>query len=209
MDDTTQARAAGPLHRWYECRWRPDGTTEGDGRWAEAGFTLIELMVVLLIMAILLAIAIPTFLSVTNGAKRTATQSDLTNTLISATALYTENTALTTTGPLVTALHRTQTTITYLPGTTAPAAGKNSVSVDDVTGSMAVFTAIDGAHGCWMAADNQSSGPLHGVPAGDSFGGQVLGTTATLSRCTAGQVGGHLTKVAWKPNFATVSHDVP
>ena len=35
---------------------------------AEAGFTLIELMVVLLIIAILLAIAIPTFLGVTSTA---------------------------------------------------------------------------------------------------------------------------------------------
>ena len=34
----------------------------------DSGFTLIELMVVLLILAILLAIAIPTFLSVTGGA---------------------------------------------------------------------------------------------------------------------------------------------
>ena len=38
------------------------GAAEQEG--AEAGFTLIELMVVLLIMAILLAIAIPTFLGV-------------------------------------------------------------------------------------------------------------------------------------------------
>ena len=43
----------------------------------DAGFTLIELMVVLLILAILLAIAIPTFLGVTGGANDRATQSNL------------------------------------------------------------------------------------------------------------------------------------
>jgi len=55
---------------------------------AEAGFTLIELMVVLLIIAILLAIAIPTFLGVTNTAGDRAAQSNLTNALTEAKALY-------------------------------------------------------------------------------------------------------------------------
>ena len=45
---------------------------------ADAGFTLIELMVVLLIIAILLAIAIPTFLGVTGSANDRAAQSNLT-----------------------------------------------------------------------------------------------------------------------------------
>jgi type IV pilus assembly protein PilA len=55
---------------------------------ADAGFTLIELMVVLLIIAILLAIAIPTFLGVTNTAGDRAAQSNLTNALTEAKALY-------------------------------------------------------------------------------------------------------------------------
>jgi prepilin-type N-terminal cleavage/methylation domain-containing protein len=70
---------------------------------AEAGFTLIELMVVLLIIAILLAIAIPTFLGVANSAGDRAAQSNLTNALTEAKALYQNaatyspaNTAMTT-----------------------------------------------------------------------------------------------------------------
>ena len=55
---------------------------------AEAGFTLIELMVVLLIIAILLAIAIPTFLGVANSAGDRAAQSNLTNALTEAKAIY-------------------------------------------------------------------------------------------------------------------------
>ena len=57
----------------------------------EAGFTLIELMVVLLIIAILLAIAIPTFLGVTNTAGDRAAQSNLTNALTEGKALYEVN----------------------------------------------------------------------------------------------------------------------
>src|ERR1700721_3421178 len=65
---------------------------------AEAGFTLIELMVVLLIIAILLAIAIPTFLGVANSAGDRAAQSNLTNALAEVKALYQNNAAYTVTG---------------------------------------------------------------------------------------------------------------
>ncbi|MHB8680562.1 MAG: prepilin-type N-terminal cleavage/methylation domain-containing protein [Acidimicrobiales bacterium] len=60
---------------------------EGEGG-LDAGFTLIELMVVLLIIAILLAIAIPTFLGVTGSAKDRSAQSSLTNALTNAVAYY-------------------------------------------------------------------------------------------------------------------------
>src|ERR1700691_404974 len=63
---------------------------EGGGT-AEAGFTLIELMVVLLIIAILLAIAIPTFLGVTGSANDRAAQSNLTNALTEASAAFQSN----------------------------------------------------------------------------------------------------------------------
>ncbi len=57
----------------------------------DAGFTLIELMVVLLILAILLAIAIPTFLGVTKSANDRAAQSNLNTALLNAKAQYQQN----------------------------------------------------------------------------------------------------------------------
>ena len=56
----------------------------------EEGFTLIELMVVVLIIAILLAIAIPTFLGARNRANDRAAQSSLRNGLTAAKVIFTD-----------------------------------------------------------------------------------------------------------------------
>lgn len=57
----------------------------------DKGFTLIELMVVVLIIAILIAIAIPTFLGLRKRAQDRAAQSDLRNALTAAKAFYTDH----------------------------------------------------------------------------------------------------------------------
>ena len=57
----------------------------------DKGFTLIELMVVVLIIAILIAIAIPTFLGLRRRAQDRAAQSDLRNGLTAAKAFYTDD----------------------------------------------------------------------------------------------------------------------
>lgn len=56
----------------------------------EEGFTLIELMVVVLIIAILIAIAIPTFLGARERAQDSAAKSDLRNALAAAKVYYTD-----------------------------------------------------------------------------------------------------------------------
>jgi type IV pilus assembly protein PilA len=57
----------------------------------EQGFTLIELMVVVLIMGILMAIAIPTFLSTQGSANDASAKSNATNVLTSEKAYYEDN----------------------------------------------------------------------------------------------------------------------
>jgi prepilin-type N-terminal cleavage/methylation domain-containing protein len=57
----------------------------------DEGFTLIELMVVLLIIAILLAIAIPTFLGARNTANARSTQENLRNALTAEQTNYASN----------------------------------------------------------------------------------------------------------------------
>ena len=59
----------------------------------EEGFTLIELMVVVLIIAILIAIAIPTFLGARSRAQDKQAQSNLRNALVTEDEYYTDNQA--------------------------------------------------------------------------------------------------------------------
>ena len=57
----------------------------------DGGFTLIELMVVVLIIAILIAIAIPTFLGAQDRARDRSAQSDLRNAVTAAKTVATDN----------------------------------------------------------------------------------------------------------------------
>lgn len=92
----------------------------------EEGFTLIELMVVVLIIAILLAIAIPTFLGARERANDRAAQSSLRNALTAAKTLFTDSQtyAVATAG----SLPSIEPSLTYVVGT-APSTDFKVVSV--------------------------------------------------------------------------------
>ncbi len=156
---------------------RRDAKLEGE---ADAGFTLIELMVVLLIMAILLAIAIPTFLGVKGGAQDRSAQSDLNTALTNAKAYYGNNQSYGTTGAAtaVSALTAGEPALKFFDiGATSP------VTVDNpgVPGHVYVATSSDGngiillnrsqAGDCWAILTNEAAVDTTTVKIGSSTGG--------------------------------------
>jgi type IV pilus assembly protein PilA len=69
----------------------------------DEGFTLIELMVVVMIIAVLIAIAIPSFLGFRKSAQDRSAQSDIRNVLLSEKAFWLDNGAYTETAADITA----------------------------------------------------------------------------------------------------------
>lgn len=132
------------------------GSAELEGE-AEAGFTLIELMVVLLIMAILLAIAIPTFLGVKSGAQDRAVQSNLTNALTSAKAGYVNGGNYASTASVeVASLSSAEPNITFETGTATT--GSNNVAVAVATdGQELLLVGYSQSGTCWAAVDNEGT----------------------------------------------------
>ena len=118
----------------------------------DKGFTLIELMVVVLIIAILIAIAIPTFLGARKRAQDRAAQSSLRNTVTAAKTLFTdkEDYSTATQG----ALTSTEPSITFNNATTT-STDPTTVSVDGGTSPSQKFigAAYSKAGNCWFVRD--------------------------------------------------------
>ena len=87
-----------------------------DRQSGEGGFTLIELMVVVMIIAILLGIAIPAFLGAKSRAQDTASKSNLRNALGAAQTRFSDQQVFEAVGAIVTGLGTDEPSLTFKDG---------------------------------------------------------------------------------------------
>ncbi len=143
----------------------------------EDGFTLIELMVVVLIIAILIAIAIPTFLGARERAQDRAAQSSLRNGLTGAKVIFTDSEDYGDAN--VTALQAAEPSLEF---TEAESTDQNMVSVSSSASNLFGAAALSNSGKCFFIKDNtQGPGTTYGVedPSATCTGANALsGTTA-------------------------------
>ena len=121
---------------------------------SEGGFTLIELMVVVLIIAILIAIAIPTFLGARTRAQDRQAQSNLRNAFAAEKVVYTDNQAYTTTAATLSAI---EPSLTYAASATVSGAADAKTIHIVVSGTSVVLGAKSASGSCFYMMDSANS----------------------------------------------------
>ena len=148
----------------------------------EDGFTLIELMVVVMILAILIVMGLPTFIGVRARFQNRAAQSDLRNVVLAARILYTDNATFTPADESGTGV------VTIIPEMCYVPTGQASIATNPVapacasgngTGSVSVAATATQFSAARMSASGTCFVILDGTT------GTRYGTTGTAASCTA------------------------
>ncbi len=165
----------------------------------EDGFTLIELMVVVMILAILIVMGMPTFLGVRARFQDRGAQTDLRNAVLSARILYTDNatfssaTSLPGTGlvsivPNMCYVAGTAATPSAASGTVACASGvgNGSISVNS-TPTQFMAARLSSSQSCFVILDATTGTRYGETTAANCYADWV--TTVTVTATTPAAAG--------------------
>ena len=160
-----------------------DATTEADGN--DDGFTLIELMVVVLVIAILLAIAVPTFLGARERSQDRAAQSSLRNALTAAKVVFVDSGDYR--GATATGLAAVEPSLVYV---TTDSDDEDKVSVAKSTDNEEfAAAAMSESETCWWLSDEADS----------TTGGTKYGSTTVAAECAGTDaLGASLSLDGWR-----------
>src|SRR4051812_6182850 len=121
----------------------------------EDGFTLLELMMVVLIIAILIAVLIPVFLGANTRAKDRAMQSNLSTAMTAAKSFYLTKTDYTLATPG--ALTAEEGALNFVASGVAPTT-QSAVSVNAVNAGYIVLGGQSKSGSCFYVSDDETTG---------------------------------------------------
>jgi len=122
----------------------------------EGGFTLIELMVVVMIIAILLGIAIPAFLGARSRAQDTASKSNLRNALGAAQTRFSDQQVFEATAAIVTGLGADEPSLKFVVGDGATPAASTDAKTISVSTTQSDGVATDPLDEVFLASYSKS-----------------------------------------------------